>query len=84
MNIKTRVQKLEQRTGVGSEVCTCFPRRNLETWRQSEIEKGVFTAPEIFGDAVPDCCDGCGKPIEKEILMLQFIKSTIPKPEGAR
>lgn len=82
MNITNRIRKLEGSRD-SSDFCTC-KRGKLETWKQNVFADGTETAPELFGESVPDACEVCAKPIEKNLLILAFTESTIPIPEEAK
>jgi hypothetical protein len=77
MQIITRLNKLEQQTGADSPVCVCYPQRNTESYIQNlGADAPLDSSPVLIGSAVPDICDRCGKPVEKQIIIIQGVDKT--------
>ena len=67
MNIKNRLRRLED-AGVGSEFCACPNTRKYEV---IECHEGK---PDVINVAVADACDACGKAIQKQTIIVEFVK----------
>lgn len=81
MNIKNRLKKLEVGANVGSEFCECFPKYT-EIWQQTINEDSTdYTEPVLMGEAQPDFCEKCGKPVNKQQIIVCFGDLDNPLPE---
>jgi len=76
MNIKNRLKKLENEVIDDSTVCACFPQKNTETWKADLGADSNTSEPELLGEPVPEVCDRCGKQINKDVIILQFVDET--------
>jgi hypothetical protein len=77
MRILNRLQRLEEQTGAKSSVCECYPQRNTESYVQNlGADAPLDSKPVLIGSLVPDICDRCGKPIEKQIIIIQCVDKT--------
>ncbi len=84
MNLKTRIEKVERRAKV-SDFCICHGNPRCESVYWEDGKPAI--CPELLAGKpppIPDTCDVCGKPINKTLIIVDFISSTIPKPEGAK
>lgn len=66
MNMKNRLQKLENATNVSSEYCRHFGL-------QTEVEVRSADAKELKASAIPDFCEKCRKPIRSERIIIQGV-----------
>lgn len=80
MNIRKRISKLETLTGAKSIFCECRQTIKNEIYRQDLTSDGETTEPQIMSDPVPEICPLCKKRVEKEIFIIRFVESNIPKP----
>jgi len=84
MNLKTRIKRIEAEIKV-SEFCRCAGTRRFEI---VYYENGKpATPPELLKGCpapIPDFCETCGKPTNKSTIIVDFVESNIPKPEGAK
>lgn len=85
MNIKNRISKLEEKSGVRDEFCDCKETRKCELyWQHLTSDFIEIDDPQLKSDPVDEFCSICNREIEKNILILQGVESNIPKPEGMR
>lgn len=67
MNLKKRLRKLEAEIINDSEFCQCLNTLKHEIIFQKDDVQTVQKA-------IPSGCDKCGKPIEKQIIVVNFVK----------
>jgi hypothetical protein len=67
---KNRLQKLETLAS-DSTVCSC-----LDTPKFEFIERHGET--DTITNAVADSCEKCGKPVEKQTIIIDFVKTAKP------
>jgi len=81
MNIKNRLEKLE--TAVNSESCACpgepLTRVIEPDWDRTEEDYQLLLAEAQR----PEKCDGCGKLIDKRIIIIEGVPSNTPNPNFA-
>jgi hypothetical protein len=81
MNINNRLNKLESKTNLKSENCTCNGGfEQTEVW----IKQDENSEPYLSGKPIPDTCGRCNKPIIKQIIIIEGVTSKTPKPEMAK
>jgi hypothetical protein len=81
MNINNRLNKLESKTNLKSEHCTCNGVfEQTEVW----IKEAEKSEPYLNGEPIPETCGRCNKPITKQIIIIEGVESKIPKPEMAK
>ena len=89
MSIKNRLKKLQiQIIGNDSEFCGC--KKELKTivivpspdGGKMTLDGKPYIKPSC--EETPEFCERCRKPIEKQVIIVRGVKSSIPKPEGAR
>lgn len=78
MSIKNRLSKLEKSSN-GGEFCNCENVPKTEVYL-SGLEAGD-DEPRLSGDAVPDICRLCRKPISKLAIVVNFTDEPI---QGAK
>lgn len=78
MNIKNRIEKLENAAGVNSEFCGC-PSRAAEKGCQMimmDMDRSEHEREALIAEAQkPEFCDLCGKQIEKHLIIIQAAQS---------
>ena len=87
MNIQNRLEKLEARTlGNDSEFCGCVSFPLTETY----FQKGSDGVPMANGKPMPEqpeICERCQKPIDKHVIIIQFVEAGDrpfpPNPDAA-
>lgn len=84
MNLESRVKKLESLVGVSSEFCLCKASKpGCSNVVVIEPEMSEGDRQQMLVDARrPIHCDNCGKQIERHIIIINEVESTIPVPEG--
>ena len=80
--LSKRITKLELAMSDTEGICECS-RPNVEIFMIKEQADGNFSEPKLCYDPIPNICDRCLKPIEKEELIIRFVKSKTKPPEGA-
>jgi hypothetical protein len=81
MNIKGRINKLEERAGTKSVFCECKQTNKYETYKQTLKIDGQTTEPVMMSNPVPKVCPLCNRETEKTVFIIQGVESNIPKPE---
>ena len=66
MNIKSRLQKIEQAAGIYEKFCVCLHTAKTEIVLRSD---GVDTVE----NPISDYCARCKKPIDKQIIIFQGV-----------
>ena len=79
MNIRNRLRKLETEVIDDSTVCACYPQVRTELWIADLSEKSESSEPVLMGEAAPDTCPDCGRPIEKHKIIIQGCDHTTPE-----
>ncbi len=76
MQLKNRLATLEkQLIGNDSEFCACPNTPKIEfIERRGETDTIINT----ITNAVADSCGTCGKPIEKQTIVIDFVKTAKP------
>jgi hypothetical protein len=82
MNLKSRITKLEIAASDIEGICECS-RPNVEIFMTKEQADGTFGEPRRCYDPIPNICDRCLRPIEKEELIIRFVMSKTKPPDGA-
>lgn len=77
MNINNRLNKLENKINPQSENCLCKGFEQTEVW----IKEAEKSEPYLNGEPIPETCGRCNKPIAKQIIVIEGVKSQIPVPE---
>ena len=76
MNLKTRIAKIEKAIAPGNGFCQCRDVRKKEIWFADLSAESDTTEPSFEGQPVPDTCEKCRRPIEKQIIVLQLVDQT--------
>jgi len=85
MNIKSRINKLEELTCAKSRFCGCRETNKRETYFQELTSDFVEkNEPRLTGEAVPEVCPVCKRKIEKKVIIIQGVESKIPKPDAIK
>ncbi len=71
MQFRNRLKKMEKELNV-SEFCGCVDTPKFEFIERHDGE------PDTVSSAVADVCEQCLKPIEKQIIIINYIKSKKP------
>ncbi len=71
MQLKNRLKKMEKQLITSGEVCACPDTPKFEL-----IERRGET--DTVTNAVADSCEKCGKPIEKQTIIIDFVKAKKP------
>jgi ssDNA-binding Zn-finger/Zn-ribbon topoisomerase 1 len=72
MQLKNRLKKMEKQLNV-SEFCGCPDTPKLEF-----IERRGGETDTVITSSVADSCEQCRKPIEKQIIVINYVKSQKP------
>ena len=75
-NILNRIRKLES-GAIGSEFCVCHLQR-YEIYHQDLTSDSKTHEPQLKGEAVPDVCADCAKPIEKKQIIFRICDRDTP------
>jgi hypothetical protein len=78
MNIRNRLKKLENEVIDDSTVCACYPQKRFEMWIADLGVDSDSSEPKLDGEALPDVCADCGKPVEKNKITVQLCDRTTP------
>jgi hypothetical protein len=71
MQLKNRLKKIEQQLNVSDEFCACTDTPKTEIiLRRGETD--------TITSAVAGSCEKCGKPVEKQTIILDFVKAAKP------
>ena len=77
MNIKTRIVRLEERTTKSNDgFCNCPSVSRFELYRSDLSIDSDSNEPKPMGELVPDVCVKCRRPINKDVIILQFCDRT--------
>ncbi len=72
MNIKNRLKKLQnQIIGNDSDLCVCPDAKRFEFIERRNETDTLINAGSSF-------CEKCGKPIEKQTIVINFVKPKKP------
>jgi len=72
MNIQNRLEKLEARTlGNDSEHCSCVSYPSTDVYFQKG--DGVPMKDGLPMPDQPEICERCRKPIDKHVIIIQFV-----------
>lgn len=81
MNIKGKIKRLEDKLNVNSEFCACFSHKGIvfprtEIYHQNFSKDSPDTTPILQGEPIPDFCEKCGKAVEKNQIIIQFVDAS--------
>jgi ssDNA-binding Zn-finger/Zn-ribbon topoisomerase 1 len=71
MHLKNRLKKMEKQLITSGEICACLDTPKLEF-----IERRGET--DTITNAVGASCEKCGKPIEKQTIIIDYVKTKKP------
>jgi hypothetical protein len=71
--IKNRLKTVEKKMNItNSEFCECFPQGS-EIWQQTITDDGTaYTEPILTSEPIPDFCTKCGKPTNRQKIIICF------------
>ncbi len=83
MNIQNRLNSLEAAANVNSESCACHGGR-LTRVIEPCLDRTEAEYQLLLAEAQrPELCDRCGKLIEKQLVVIEGVRSDIPNPTAA-
>jgi hypothetical protein len=73
MQIKNRIEKLEQQLNVGSEFCAC--NGSLPLWKCTYADDGIRRDLNVTAD---ENCDVCGRAVNQSLIVVNIVSSRKP------
>ncbi len=71
MHLKNRLKKMEKQLNIGFQFCEC---RETSKYEIIHRQNGIDT----IQNAVSEFCEQCCKPIEKQIIIVDFVRPKKP------